>query len=75
MNVLVPELGEGIVKVTVACWLTKLGQRVNAGDDIVELVTDKAVFNVAADKSGIIKEILVPEGNEALIGATLALIE
>ena len=75
MNVVVPALGEGIVKATVACWLTKAGQRVNAGDDLVELVSDKAVFNVAADTSGVIKEILVPEGKEALIGATLALIE
>ena len=75
MNIVVPELGEGIVKATVACWHTKPGQRVKAGDDLVELVTDKAVFNVAADTSGTIKEILVPEGKEALIGATLALIE
>ncbi len=75
MNVIVPELGEGITKATVACWHGKAGQHVNAGDDLVELVTDKAVFNVSAGTSGTIKEIFVAEGKEAPIGATLALIE
>ena len=73
--VIVPELGEGITKATVACWHGKQGQPVEKGDDLVELVTDKAVFNVSADQSGIIKEILIPEGQEAAIGAALAYIE
>jgi pyruvate/2-oxoglutarate dehydrogenase complex dihydrolipoamide acyltransferase (E2) component len=73
--VILPELGEGITKATVACWHTKPGARVQEGDDLVELVTDKATFNVSAEKSGTIKEILVPEGKEAPIGATLAVIE
>lgn len=73
--VVVPELGEGIIKATVACWHGKAGERVNAGDDLVELVTDKAVFNVPAETSGIIRQILVPEGKEVAIGATLAMIE
>lgn len=73
--VVVPQLGEGISKATVACWHGKAGEHVNAGDDLVELVTDKAVFNVPAHTSGTIKEILIAEGKEAPIGATLALIE
>ena len=73
--IIVPELGEGITKATVACWHGKQGERIQKGDDLVELVTDKAVFNVAADQNGVIKEILVPEGKEAAIGSTLAYIE
>jgi pyruvate/2-oxoglutarate dehydrogenase complex dihydrolipoamide acyltransferase (E2) component len=75
MNLIVPELGEGITKATVACWHNKPGDRVTEGDDLVELVTDKATFNVSAEQTGILKEILVLEGKEAAIGATLALIE
>lgn len=71
----VPELGEGITKATVACWHAKAGESFRSGDDLVELVTDKAVFNVAAEKDGVIKQIVVPEGQEAVIGSTLALIE
>jgi pyruvate/2-oxoglutarate dehydrogenase complex dihydrolipoamide acyltransferase (E2) component len=73
--VILPELGEGITKATVACWHNKPGDRVQEGDDLVELVTDKATFNVSAEKNGILKTILVPEGKEAAIGATLAVIE
>ncbi len=73
--VIVPELGEGIAKVTVACWHGKPGDRVQEGDDLVELATDKATFNISAETSGILKQILVPAGQEAAIGATLALIE
>lgn len=73
--VIIPELGEGITKATVACWHGKAGDRVQEGDDLVELVTDKAVFNVAADQNGTIKEILIQEGKEAAIGETLAYIE
>ena len=73
--IIIPELGEGITKATVACWHTKQGEHIQKGDDLVELVTDKAVFNVAADQNGVIKEILIPEGKEAAIGSTLAYIE
>ena len=75
MNVVVPELGEGISKATVAFWHGKAGDRIQEGDDLVELATDKATFNVAAETSGVLKQILVPAGQEAAIGATLALIE
>ena len=73
-HVLVPELGEGIAKATVAFWHVKVGQKVLADDDIVELVTDKATFNVPAISSGVIKDILVKEGQDAQIGEILAII-
>ena len=75
VSIIVPELGEGITKATVACWHGKPGDHIQEGDDLVELVTDKATFNVAAETSGILKQILVLAGQEAVIGATLALIE
>ena len=74
-NIILPELGEGIEKVTVACWHITAGDRVTEEDDIVELVTDKASFNVPAGTSGIVKEIYIGEGQEAKIGAVLATIE
>ena len=73
-NVVLPELGEGIEKATVACWHIKEGQSVTADDDIVEMVTDKATFNVSAGTSGIVKRIFVKEGQDAKIGETLAVI-
>lgn len=74
-QIIVPELGEGITKATVACWHAKAGDAVRTGDDLVELATDKAVFNVSAEKDGVITQIVVSAGQEAAIGSTLAIIE
>lgn len=74
-NVVLPELGEGIEKAVVACWHYRPGDRVAAGDEVVEVVTDKAVFCVPADVSGTLKEIFVEEGGEAAIGGNLFSIE
>ena len=73
--VILPELGEGIQKATVACWHVKPGDKVSSDEDIVELVTDKATFHVPAGIEGIIQQILIPEGREAPVGSTLAVIE
>ena len=70
--VTLPELGEGIEKATVACWHYKVGDRITQDDDVVEVVTDKAVFNVAAGVSGTLRGILVRDGQEVKIGETLA---
>ena len=74
-KVIFPELGEGIEKATVACWHTAVGGQVKKDDDLVELVTDKATFNVPADVSGVVKEIHIGEGQEVKLGEVLAVIE
>lgn len=74
-EVVLPELGEGISQAAVACWHVKAGDRVKADDDVVELVTDKATFNVPAGQDGILKTICVETGKNARIGEVLAVIE
>lgn len=71
----IPDLGEGIDKAQVVSWLAREGDRVRRDDDIVELSTDKAVFNVPAPADGILKEIKLAAGQEAPIGAVLGIIE
>lgn len=69
-----PELGEGIEKAVVACWHVKQGDQVNQDDDILEVVTDKATFNVPAHKAGVVAKICVKEGDDAIVGETVAII-
>ena len=73
-KITLPELGDGIEKATVACWNFKVGDPIKAEDDIVELVTDKASFQVPAGCRGTLKQIMVPEGTEAKIGQVLAVV-
>ena len=75
VSITLPELGEEIEKAVVSCWYFKVGDTVNEDDDIVEIATDKATFNVPTTTSGIIREILVKEGEEIKVGETLAIIE
>lgn len=73
-TICVPELGEDIKQATVVEWHVRVGDHVQEDDDIVELVTDKATFNVAAPASGVLKEIKVPAGNDVEIGAVIGVI-
>lgn len=74
-NITLPELGEGITKATVVFWHTEVGDQVQEGDDVVELETDKATFNVPAPVSGVIKKIFFKEGQAVRIGEVLAILE
>ncbi len=60
-NICLPELGEGIEIATVACWHRAVGDQVSVDDDVVEVVTDKATFNISAGISGEVKEICIKE--------------
>ena len=75
INIILPELGEGITKATIACWHVKLGDAVVLGQEICEAVTDKASFVIEAPAVGRIKSISINEGEDALVGGVLGIIE
>ena len=75
IKVVLPELGEGIEKATVSYWYFKEGEKVNEKDDLVELTTDKATFNLPSPCTGIISEVLVHEGDTVNVGEVLAIID
>ena len=75
VKITVPDLGEGIEKVQIVAWHAAEGGRVKMDEDIVELVTDKAVFNIPAPAEGVLREIRVQAGEDASIGTVLGVIE
>ncbi|MFZ2357353.1 MAG: lipoyl domain-containing protein [Candidatus Omnitrophota bacterium] len=75
MNVNLPGLSEGVNKATVSYWYYKVGEKVTEKDDLVELTTDKATFNLPAPCSGILTQIFFSEGENALVGDVLGIIE
>jgi len=74
-EVKLPPIAEGINKANVSYWHRAAGDSVKEGEDLVELVTDKATFNLPAPATGILKEVLVSEGDEAKVGQVLGKIE
>jgi len=74
-KIILPELSEGIKKATVSYWYFKPGEKVGEKDDLVELTTDKATFNLPSPASGTLTEILIAEGSPANVGDVLGVIE
>jgi pyruvate/2-oxoglutarate dehydrogenase complex dihydrolipoamide acyltransferase (E2) component len=74
-EVKLPSLAEGVNKASVSYWHKSVGDSVKEGEDLVELVTDKATFNMPSPVAGKLKEIIIQEGNEAKVGQTIAIIE
>lgn len=67
----IPELAESITEGTIAEWLVKEGDKVEKGDAIVELETDKVNVEVNVEFSGVITEILSSEGDDVSVGDTI----
>ena len=61
-KVIVPKLGETMEEGVIGKWVKKEGDRVEKGEVVFELSTDKASFEVEAPKSGLLRKILYPEG-------------
>ncbi|MBN2713950.1 MAG: lipoyl domain-containing protein [Planctomycetes bacterium] len=51
------------------------GDEIAEGDDLLEMVTDKATFNVPCPKNGTVKEVLVEEDDEVKVGQAIAILE
>ena len=74
-NIVVPELGESVVEARVARWLKKEGDRVEVGEPVVELETEKIDLEVNAERGGVITSIKHKEGDDVKIGELLAVLD
>jgi 2-oxoglutarate dehydrogenase E2 component (dihydrolipoamide succinyltransferase) len=74
-KIVVPELGESVLEATVGRWHKQEGDRVEAGETVVELETDKVNLDVAATASGILGSIQAQESEDVKVGDVLAVIE
>lgn len=74
IEIKVPTVGESINEVTLAQWLKQDGDYVEMDENIAELESDKATFELPAEKAGILR-IVAQEGDTLEIGALVARIE
>src|SRR5579875_2991046 len=73
-EVTMPRLSDTMQEGTIARWLKKPGDRVERGDVLAEIETDKATMELQAYESGVLEKILIQEGESAPIGQVIALI-
>lgn len=74
LEIKVPPVGESITEVTLANWIKKDGDTVAMDEVIAELESDKATFELTAEKAGTLKT-LANVGDVLAIGAAVASIE
>ena len=72
-EVKLPRLGQGMESGTIVKWLKAEGERVEKGEPLFEVDTDKATQEVEAEASGVLLAIAVAAG-EVPVGQTVALI-
>ena len=74
-ELVVPDLGESVTEATVARWTKQEGEAVAAGEVLVELETDKANMEIAAEKPGKLLQIKQAEGSDVRVGEILGLVD
>jgi len=72
-EVKLPRLGQGMEAGTIVKWLKAEGDRVEKGEPLYEIDTDKATQEVEAEASGVLLKIAVSSG-EVPVGQTIAVI-
>ncbi len=76
IEIRMPELSTSMTEADVIAWLVTPGERVEAGDVIAEIETDKSTVELEAPASGVLLEIVVPEGTTGVkVGEVLALMD
>lgn len=73
-KVVMPRLSLTMKEGTVGKWYKKEGDSVEKGEPIVEVVSEKATYDLEAPVSGVLRRILKTEGVDAPVDAVLALV-
>lgn len=71
----VPSAGESVSTVQIGTWHKREGELVAAGENVVELETDKAAMDLPAPVGGRIARLLAKEGATVKVGEVIALID
>ncbi|HZZ65393.1 MAG TPA: multifunctional oxoglutarate decarboxylase/oxoglutarate dehydrogenase thiamine pyrophosphate-binding subunit/dihydrolipoyllysine-residue succinyltransferase subunit [Candidatus Baltobacteraceae bacterium] len=73
--VTLPEMGESVTEGSIVEWQKHVGDRVQEGDPLVNVTTDKVDVEVPATAAGVVTKILAAEGAIVAVGAPLAEID
>ena len=75
VEVKVPVLAESVPDATLLNWYKQVGERVERGESLIDLETDKVTLEIAAPNAGVIKEIRRQTGEVVLTNDILAVID
>lgn len=73
-KVFLPKLGQTMEEATIEKWTKKEGDKVERGDVLLEITTDKATLEVESYVSGVLRKIMAREGEVLPVNAVIALV-
>ena len=73
-QVIMPKLSPTMEEGQLSRWLKKEGDKVSMGEPLAEIDTDKATMEMQALTNGVLRKILIKEGESAPLGQVIAII-
>jgi len=73
-QVIMPKLSDAMTEGRLLQWLKKEGDRVQGGDVLASIETDKAEIELESFSSGVLRKILVAEGDTVPVGKLIAIV-
>jgi 2-oxoglutarate dehydrogenase E2 component (dihydrolipoamide succinyltransferase) len=75
VELVMPKMGESVMEGTILNWLKKVGDKIDQDESILEVATDKVDTEIPSTHAGVLKEVLVKEGDVVQVGKTIAIID
>ncbi len=75
IDMVMPQMGESITEGKILKWFKKTGEKISKDETVLEISTDKVDSEIPSPATGLLSEILVPEGQTVSVGTLIARIE
>lgn len=75
VDVFLPKIGMAMQEGLITKWLKQQGEAVTKGEPLLEVETEKVLETIEAPESGILAEVLYPEGQDVEVGTVIARIQ
>lgn len=73
-EITMPKLSDTMLEGTLVKWLKKTGDKIETGDVLAEVETDKATMEMESFDDGVLTDIIVPEGGVVKVGEIIAML-
>ncbi|MBH77682.1 MAG: hypothetical protein CL897_05605 [Dehalococcoidia bacterium] len=73
-EVVMPQMGADMTEGTLVSWLKAPGDKVERGDIIAEIETDKATVELEVFEAGVLRKVIAQEGDVVPVGEVIALL-
>ncbi len=70
-----PDVGEGLTEAEIVSWRVKPGDEVTVNQVVCEIETAKSLVELPSPFQGVVKELLVNEGDTVLVGTPIISVE